>query len=89
MNKIDTAAIVRGLDPADWDFITMLRNLPPAERIRPILKKGEIIRASTKEEFRHLYPDFNERELKLKVIEHLTGDKIHNRYWEMAHSSCD
>jgi hypothetical protein len=87
MSKVDTAAIVRGLDPADWDHIKMLRMLPPAERIRPILEKSEIIRAQTKEKFRHLYHDFNERELNLKVLEYLTGDKIPDKYWEMAHSS--
>jgi len=84
MSKVDTAAIVRGLDPADWDHIKMLRMLPPAERIRPVLEKSEIIRTKTKEEFRRLFPDFNERELNLKVLEHLTGDKIPNEYWEMA-----
>jgi hypothetical protein len=87
MSKVDTAAIVRGLDPADWVRIDLIRKLPFEERIKPVMEEAEFICARTREEFRHLYPNFNESEINLKVIEYLTGDKIPDKYWEIARAS--
>ncbi|HMM97561.1 MAG TPA: hypothetical protein PKC99_01010 [Anaerolineales bacterium] len=72
MNQIDTAAIVRGLDPADWVQIKLLRSLPPEKRIIPAMRAQAFAMSTFKLALKSRYPELSDSELNMKVLRHLT-----------------
>ena len=72
MSDIDTAAIVRGLDPADWVQIELLRSLPPEKRIIPAMRAQAFAMSTFKLTLKSRYPDLSESELNMKVLRHFT-----------------
>jgi len=72
MSKVDTAAIVRGLDPADWVQIKLLRSLPPEKRIIPAMRAQAFAMSTFKLTLKSRYPDLSESELNMKVLRHFT-----------------
>ena len=56
MSKVDTAAIVRGLDPADWVQIKLLRSLPPEKRIIPAMRAQAFAMSTFKIALKNRYP---------------------------------
>ena len=72
MSKVDPAAIVRGLDPADWVQIDLLRRLPPEKRIIPAMRAQAFAMSTFKLTLKSRYPDLSESELNMKVLRHFT-----------------
>ncbi|GER80315.1 MAG: hypothetical protein DYG87_09995 [Anaerolineae bacterium CFX3] len=72
MNQIDTAAIVRGLDPADWVQIKLLRSLPPEKRIIPAMRAQAFAMSTFKLALKSRYPELSDSELNMKVLRHFT-----------------
>lgn len=78
MGKIDTAAIVRGLDPADWVQIKLIANLPPEKRVVPAMRAQSFVMSTFKVTLKQKYPDLSESELNMKVLEHFTTVRMPN-----------
>ena len=76
MSQIDTAAIVRGLDPADWVQIKLIANLPPEKRIIPAMRAQAFIMATFKLTLKKHYPDLSESDLNMKVLQHFTTVRV-------------
>lgn len=72
MKQIDTAAIVRGLDPADWVQIKLLRNLPPEKRIIPAMRAQAFAMSTFRLVLEERYPNLSREEISLKLLEHFT-----------------
>ena len=72
MSEVDTAAIVRGLDPADWVQIKLLRSLPPEKRIIPAMRAQAFAMSTFKLTLKSRYPDLSDSELNMKVLRHFT-----------------
>jgi hypothetical protein len=79
MDKIDTAAIVRGLDPADWVQIKLIANLSPEKRVIPAMRAQAFIMSTFKLSLKKKYPDLSESELNMKVLEHFTTVQLPDR----------
>ena len=76
MSAIDTAAIVRGLDPADWVQIKLLRSLPPEKRIIPAMRAQAFVMSTFKLALKDRYPNLSESELNMKVLRHFTTVRL-------------
>jgi hypothetical protein len=72
MSKVDTAAIVRGLDPADWVQIKLLRSLPPEKRIIPAMRAQAFAMSTFKLALKSRHPELSDSELNMKVLRHFT-----------------
>ncbi len=72
MSKVDTAAIVRGLDPADWVQIKLLKSLPPEKRIIPAMRAQAFAMSTFKLTLKNRYPNLSDSELNMKVLRHFT-----------------
>ena len=72
MSKVDTAAIVRGLDPADWVQIKLLRSLPPERRIIPAMRAQAFAMSTFRLTLEKRYPNLSREEISLKLLEHFT-----------------
>ena len=72
MSDIGTAAIVRGLDPADWVQIKLLRSLPPEKRIIPAMRAQAFAMSTFKIALKNRYPELSDSELNMKVLRHFT-----------------
>ena len=72
MKQIDTTAIVRGLDPADWVQIKLLRNLPPEKRIIPAMRAQAFAMSTFRLVLEERYPNLSREEISLKLLEHFT-----------------
>ena len=72
MSKVDTAAIVRGLDPADWVQIKLLKNLPPEKRIIPAMRAQSFAMSTFRLVMEKRYPNLSREEINMKVLEHFT-----------------
>lgn len=79
MGKIDTAAIVRGLDPADWVQIKLIANLPSEKRVIPAMRAQAFIMSTFKLTLKKRYPKLSEPELNMKVLEHFTTVRLPDR----------
>lgn len=69
---IDTAAIVRGLDPADWVQIDLLKKLPPEKRIIPALRAQAFAMSTFRLTLESRYPNLSRSEISMKVLKHFT-----------------
>jgi hypothetical protein len=72
MGDIDIAAIVRGLDPADWVQIKLLRSLPPEKRIIPAMRAQAFAMSTFRLVLEERYPNLSREEISLKLLEHFT-----------------
>jgi hypothetical protein len=72
MSKVDTAAIIRGLDPADWVQIKLLANLPPEKRIIPAMRAQAFAMSTFRLTLEKRYPKLSREEISLKLLEHFT-----------------
>ena len=70
--KVDTAAIVRGLDPADWVQIKLLRSLPPEKRIIPAMRAQAFAMSTFRLVLEERYPNLSREEISIKLLEHFT-----------------
>jgi len=62
----------------------MLSRMLPGARLTFFLNEAEQTRQETKEKLHKEHPEMNERELNLKMLEMLTGDKIPEKAWELV-----
>ena len=74
--SIDIAAIVRGLDPADWVQIDLLKKLPPEKRIIPAMRAQAFIMSTFKITLKKRYPNLSDSELNMKTLRHFTTVRI-------------
>lgn len=74
--KVDTAAIVRGLDPADWVQIKLLKSLPPERRIIPAMRAQAFAMSTFRLTLKNRYPDLPDAELNMRVLAHFTTVRI-------------
>lgn len=72
MSDVDTAAIVRGLDPADWVQIRLLRSLPPEKRIIPAMRAQAFAMSTFRLALEKRYPNLPREEINMKVLAHFT-----------------
>ena len=70
--KVDTAAIVRGLDPADWVQIKLRRSLPPEKRIIPAMRAQVFAMSTFRLVLEERYPNLSREEISIKLLEHFT-----------------
>lgn len=73
---IDVAAIVRGLDPADWVQIDLLKKLPPEKRIIPAMRAQAFAMSTFKLNLKSRYPNLSDSELNMKALAHFTTVRI-------------
>lgn len=71
-SKVNTAAIVRGLDPADWVQITLLKNMPPERRIIPAMRAQAFAMSTFRLTLEKRYPNLSREEISVKVLAHFT-----------------
>jgi hypothetical protein len=76
MSKVDTAAIVRGLDPADWVQIKLLANLPSEKRIIPAMRAQAFAMSTFRLTLEKRYPKLSREEISLKLLEHFTTVRV-------------
>ncbi len=77
MNQnIDVAAIVRGLDPADWVQIKLLKNLPPEKRVVPAMRAQAFAMSTFRLTLEQKYPNLSREQISLKVLEHFTTVRL-------------
>jgi hypothetical protein len=68
----EISAIVRGLDPIDWEQMELLAKLPPSKRIIPGLEAQEFSMAALRGTFRKRFPELSISEINMKVLAYLT-----------------
>ncbi len=74
--NIDVAAIVRGLDPADWVQIKLLKNLPPEKRVVPAMRAQAFAMSTFRLTLEKKYPNLSREQISLKVLEHFTTIRL-------------
>ncbi len=77
--KINTAEIVRGLDPADWVQIKLLKSLPPEKRIIPALRAQAFAMSTFRLVLEKRYPGLSREEISLKLLKHFTTVRMPNK----------
>ncbi len=73
---IDTAAIVRGLDPADWVQIKLLKSLPSEKRVIPALRAQSFAMSTFRLTLEKRYPNLSREEISIKLLEHFTTVRL-------------
>jgi hypothetical protein len=90
INDNDTiAAIVRGLDPVDWDELRLIARLSPSERVLRGLRAAEREKAALRETLAKQFPDLSRSELNMMVLAHFTPVQIDKDWIKKAKQSQD
>ncbi len=73
---VDTAAIVRGLDQADWVQIELLKGLPPEKRVIPAMRAQSFAMSTFRLTLEKRYPNLSREEISIKLLEHFTTVRL-------------
>jgi len=73
------AAIMRGLDPVDWDDLRLAARLSPAQRVLAGMHAQAFAMAALRGTFRRRFPQLSQSELNMKVLAYLTPVRIEKK----------
>jgi hypothetical protein len=79
-NDNDTiAALVRGLDPVDWEDLRLAARLSPAQRVLAGMRAQAFAMAALRGTFRRRFPQLSQSELNMKVLAYLTPVRMEKK----------
>jgi hypothetical protein len=84
MSREEIAELVRSIPSPDKELHEHLATLSPNQRIIYMIKLSDQKRLETNELMREQYPGISEARLNLIVLEHLSGDKLPDKVWELV-----